>query len=400
MYDVVVVGARCAGASLAMLLARAGRRVALVDRAQFPSDTLSTHFLWQRGASRLEAWGLLDRLRDRGCEPITQITFDVGPLQMCGIGPPVGGVAETYCPRRSVLDTLLMEAAVEAGVELIEGFVVTDVVATDGRVGGVRGHQRGAPERSLLARLVVGADGLHSVVAARVGARPYRQYPALTGVYYSYWRDVPGRAASFHARPGRLVLVWPTNDGLTLVSVAWPAADFSEVRSDVEGGFRGSLAMVPGLAERIGTGKRVQRFAGTADLPNLYRSSAGAGWALAGDAGHHKDPSTGMGMSDAFVAAELLAHAVHENLDDPGRLDAALACYQEQRDASTANGYELTLKTAQLAPLPSRLEAHYRSAAGHPEGVEAIFGVLGGTVPVREVFRSPRAGPRAHGRAT
>src|SRR5260370_55054 len=121
MHDAVVVGARCAGAPLAMLLARRGHRVALVDRAQFPSDTISTHFLWQRGGARLQAWGLLDRLRDRGCEPIRKVTFDFGPVALSG---PVGGVAETYCPRRTVLDKLLVDAAVEAGAELYEGVTV------------------------------------------------------------------------------------------------------------------------------------------------------------------------------------------------------------------------------------------------------------------------------------
>src|SRR4051812_1985173 len=144
MYDVVVVGARCAGASLAMLLARAGHRVALVDRASFPSDTMSTHFLWQRGAARLQSWGLLDQLEKRGCAPIREITFDVGPVQMSGIGPPVGGAVHTYCPRRTVLDAMLVEAAVESGAELIEGFVVDDVVWSEGRVVGITGHRRAA----------------------------------------------------------------------------------------------------------------------------------------------------------------------------------------------------------------------------------------------------------------
>lgn len=127
-YDVIVVGARCAGASLAMLVARAGHRVALIDRASFPSDTMSTHFLWQRGAARLAEWGLLQRLENNGCAPIRQITFDVGPVQLSGIGPPVGAVAVTYCPRRTVLDAMLVQAAVEAGAELAEGFVIRDVL--------------------------------------------------------------------------------------------------------------------------------------------------------------------------------------------------------------------------------------------------------------------------------
>src|SRR5580692_7406211 len=118
MYDVVIVGARCAGASLAMLLARRGRRVALVDRAEFPSDTISTHFLWPQGAARLASWGLLDRLRSRGCEPIPVLTFDFGSVVLTGRVPSVQGVSAAYCPRRTVLDSLLVEAAAEAGVEV------------------------------------------------------------------------------------------------------------------------------------------------------------------------------------------------------------------------------------------------------------------------------------------
>src|ERR1700730_433142 len=121
MYDVIVVGARCAGSSLAMLLARRGYRVALVDRAVFPSDTLSTHFLWPRGGARLRAWGVLDRLIARGCEPIQELSVDFGPVTLTGQAPAVDGVGEPYCPRRTVLDKLLVDAAVEAGAELFDG---------------------------------------------------------------------------------------------------------------------------------------------------------------------------------------------------------------------------------------------------------------------------------------
>src|ERR1700680_3339878 len=124
MYDAIVVGARCAGASLGMLLARRGHRVALVDRAVFPSDTLSTHFLWQRGAARLQAWGLLDRLRARGCQPIDELVVDFGPVVLTGSGPAVEGVSATYCPRRTILDKLFVDAAIESGAALFEGVAV------------------------------------------------------------------------------------------------------------------------------------------------------------------------------------------------------------------------------------------------------------------------------------
>jgi len=390
MYDVIVVGARCAGASLAMQLARVGHRVALVDRTAFPSDTMSTHFLWQRGAARLETWGLLDRLQARGCTPIREITFDVGPVQLCGAGPAVGGVADTYSPRRTVLDALLVDAAVESGAELIEGFTVSELLWSDGRVVGVRGHPRGRAESSMRARIVVGADGLHSTVAKAVGARVYRQHPPLTGVLYSYWSGLTSLGASFHARPGRLILVWPTNDEMTCIYVAWPHREFRQARNDAEHNFRAALALVPGLADAVASGHREQRFVGTDDLPNYYRTSAGPGWALAGDAGHHRDPSTGMGMSDAFVAAELLAEAIHEGLIGQRPMDDAVADYQQRRDVLTANGSELALSTARMAPLSARLEAFYRDVADQPEVVRQIFGVLGGTIPVGDLYSATR----------
>ncbi len=387
MDDVIVVGARCAGAPLAMLLARAGHKVALADRASFPSDTMSTHFLWQRGAARLHAWGLLGPLQARGCAPIRQITFDTGPVQLTGIGPAVGGVAETYCPRRTVLDALLVEAAAQAGAELIDGFVVSDLLWSDGRAAGVRGHAAGsAAESTMRAAIVVGADGLHSTVARKAGARAYRSHPPLTAGYYSYWSGISHLSASFHARPGRLILTWPTNDDLTCIYVGWPHEEFRHVRADVEGSFHAALKLVPGLQEAVESGRREQRFAGTGDLPNLYRESAGPGWALAGNAGHHKDPSSGMGMSDAFLAADLLAGAIHDGLTGRQPMDAALAGYQTERDLLTANGFELTLATARLAALPARHQALYQTAADQPDLACRIFGVLGGSIPMADVY--------------
>jgi flavin-dependent dehydrogenase len=389
VYDVVVVGARCGGAPLAMLLARAGHRVALVDRASFPSDTMSTHFLWQRGTARLQAWGLLAPLRTRGCAPIRQITFDPGPVQISGIGPAVEGAADTYCPRRTVLDALLVEAAAESGAELIERFTVDDILWSQGRVTGVRGHHPGSAATSLRAAVVVGADGVHSGIARRVGARAYREHPPLTAVYYSYWSGIRGLGASFHARPGQLILVWPTNDDLTCIYAAWPRQDFHQVRRDIEGRFHSAMDLVPRLREAAATGHREARFTGTGDLPNFYRASAGPGWALAGDAGHHKDPCTGMGIADAFLSADLLADAIHQALAGHQPMDQALACYQQRRDTLTANGFELTLSTARFAPLSPRLEALYRTAADQPDIARHVFGVLGGSIPLTDLHTMP-----------
>lgn len=238
--------------------------------------------------------------------------------------------------------------------------------------------------------MVVGADGLHSSVARRVAARAYREHAPLTAVYYSYWSGLQHLGASFHSRPGRLILVWPTNDKLTCIYVAWPRRQFHQVRADVAGSFRAALELVPALYEAVASGRQEERFTGTGDLPNLYRTSTGPGWALAGDAGHHKDPSTGMGISDAFLAAELLAEAIHDGLAGRRPMDDALAGYQRRRDALTADGFELALNTGMLAPLSARTEAFYRAATDQPEVIRKVFGVLGGSIPREDVYPDAR----------
>lgn len=125
MFDAIVVGARCAGSPTAMLLARRGYRVLLLDRARFPSDTISTHWIWPPGVACLKRWGLLDRVVASNCPPIRSLGLDLGAFVLTGVLPAVEGVDEMYAPRRTVLDKLLLDAAAEAGAEVREGFAVT-----------------------------------------------------------------------------------------------------------------------------------------------------------------------------------------------------------------------------------------------------------------------------------
>ena len=166
MYDAIIVGARCAGAPTAMLLARTGRKVLLLDRAEFPSDTLSTHYIHQPGVAALNRWGLLGKLAATGCPPIRDFTLDLGPFALHGSPPPIPGADAAYSPRRHILDRILVVAAAQAGAEVRERFAVAEVLFEDGRAVGVRSPD-GHVER---ARMVIGADGRHSLVARAVQA--------------------------------------------------------------------------------------------------------------------------------------------------------------------------------------------------------------------------------------
>ena len=275
-YDVIVVGARCAGSPTAMLLARRGYRVLVVDRATFPSDTVSTHIIHPPGMAALQRWGLRSGLQATGCPPIDTYAFDFGPITLAG-APGTDASPVAYAPRRTVLDKLLVDAAVAAGAEVREGFTVTEIVRDGGRVIGIRGHGRDGRTITEQAQVVVGADGWRSTVAEAVAPDTYHQKPRLLALYYSYWSGLPmsGRFETY-VRPERGIAAWPTNDDLTVVIVGWPYAEFEANKTDVEGNFLKTLAVVPAFADRVAAGTREERFAGMA-TPNSFRSSVGSG---------------------------------------------------------------------------------------------------------------------------
>jgi 2-polyprenyl-6-methoxyphenol hydroxylase-like FAD-dependent oxidoreductase len=381
MYDAIVVGARAAGSPTAMLLARRGHRVLLVDRASFPSDTLSTHYIHQPGIARLRRWGLLDRLVQTGCPPVSGMRFDVGPFALAAAPPPSDGVAEGYCPRRTVLDSLLLEAASEAGAEVRTGASVDELVLDDGAVAGVR--VQGAEER---ARVVVGADGRNSFVARAVQAPEYDRRPGRTCAYYSYWAGAQSEGAELFPRDGRMIITGPTNDGLQIVVVFWPREEFKAIRADVEKSFLAAVALAPSLAERLAAGERVDRFYGIGELPFWYRKPFGPGWALVGDAGFHKDPVTAQGITDAFRDAELLADALDAGFTGAGSLEAALGRYERTRNEETRGLYELTYDLASLAAPPPEQQALFGALRDNEEEAGRFFGVIAGTVRPDEFF--------------
>ncbi len=386
MYDAIVVGARCAGSPVAMLLARKGYRVLVVDKSSFPSNIMSTHYIHQAGTLKLQQWGLLDQVAASNCPPMTAMRFDVGPFALTGTPPPAGDVAVAYCPRRTVIDTLLVQAAVAAGAELREHFTV-DAVCMDGdRVTGIRGHAHGGATVTEQARIVIGADGLHSLVAKAVQAPTYHETPALTCGYYAYWSGVPAVGAELYPRDRRFIVSFPTNDGLTCIAVQWAHADFHQFRTDIAGNFMQTLELAPELLERVRGGVREERFMGTADLPNFFRVPSGPGWALVGDAGYHQDPNTGLGISNAFRDADFLAEAIDAGFSGRTTIDDALAGYEERRNVAAMPLYDFTMQLASLEPPPPEMQQLFGALRGNQPDTNRFFGLIAGTTSIADYF--------------
>jgi flavin-dependent dehydrogenase len=335
-YDAVVVGGRVAGASTALLLARAGAKVALVDRGRYGSDTVSTHALMRGGVLQLLRWGLLDRVVASGAPPVhrTHFHYPGGDSVHISIRA-AAGVDALYAPRRQVLDRILVDAAVAAGVEVRHDTTVTAVRRDEtGRVRGVSTVDARRRSADLDAAVVIGADGVRSRVAAEVGAPVLRQGRTAGAVLYRYLTGVEADGYEWaygdHAASGLI----PTHDGAVCVFVSTTPDRMRRLRrKGPEAAFDALLhAAHPGVAERAAPGRPVGRIRGWAGVPGHVRASAGPGWALVGDAGYFKDPCTAHGITDALRDAELLADHVLEWQAGMTPEPVAMARYQRTRD--------------------------------------------------------------------
>jgi flavin-dependent dehydrogenase len=377
-YDLIVVGARCAGSPTAMLLAREGYEVLVVDRASFPSDTISTHLVHAPGVAALRRWGLLERAV-AGCQPIETYAFDFGPFTISG------RPGTAYAPRRTVLDAVLVEAAAEAGAEMRQRFTVSEVLVEDGRVTGIRGRGKGGRTVTERARVVVGADGLHSLVARAVRTEQYQEKPQLLCGYYAYWSDLPADGFETYDRPNRAFAAWPTNDDLTLVIGGWPFREFAANRGDIEGNYLATLGTVPAFAERLRGARRESRIVGTA-VPNYFRKPYGPGWALVGDAGYNKDFITAQGIQDAFRDAELCVTALHQAFSGARPFDDAMREYQSGRDGAVLPMYEFTAELASLEPPPPEMQQLLAAVSGNQDAMDGFARVTAGVTSPADFF--------------
>ena len=355
-HDVVIVGARCAGAATARLLAQRGHDVLVLDRAHFPSDTLSTHAIARGGVVQLARWGLLDAVLDSGAPAIRQTAFHMGGATIRRTVKDRAGVDLLVAPRRHVLDPLLLDAAHVTGAAVRTGVTVRDVVRNDGgRVVGVLAQDGTGRSLEVRARFVVGADGVTSRVARAVDAPMAWVERSLGATHYAYFEgDWP--AMEYYVGDGAFAGIFPTNDGQACIWVCMPADHAELIRRQAPSLEAAFTTMVdrasPALRERL-RDRRASDVRGTMRLPNHVRRCVGQGWALVGDAGYHRDPVTGHGITDALRDAELLACALDRSLrrDEPEMW--ALQAYQAERDEMIADIFRITVALAEFPP-PNR----------------------------------------------
>lgn len=388
MYDAIVVGARVAGSSTAMLLGRRGYRVLLLEKAELGTDTMSTLYLQPGAMARLERWGLLHALAATGCPPIERWRWTLGKTTLVGFPWNEDGVTRGYAPRRTVLDPLLARDAERSGVELRTRCTFEDVVRDEaGAVVGVRASTQQGTTVVERARIVIGADGMRSRVAEAVGAPRYVDKPGLACGYYSFYSGVPTDGMEIHFEDGLATTLLPTNEGLTLVWGGWVAARFHEYRADIEGNLLRTLDTA-GMGERVRAGRREERFTGFASVPTFFRQSHGDGWALVGDAGYTKDPVTAQGIADALRYAESLADAAHAGLSGARPMPSALADYQRARDERATAAADWTYRTSSLKPPSDRMAVVLGALAGNAEHTSRFMGLNACTVSAQE-FLAP-----------
>lgn len=385
-----------------MLLARKGYRVLMVDRSTFPSDVLSTHFLWPHGASYLNRWGLLDKvLQTTPSHSILNFVND--GIALTGSVPielvqryfrqlhgDDAGVTNRYLSvRRRVLDQVLVDGAVAAGVEFREGVAVEELIREGDCVVGVRCRTRDGVRSTERARIVVGADGRNSFVARALSLPKFDERPRCTFAYWSYFSGFDLEIGHLHRR-GRLGMgVVPTNFGQNMTLVWGPSAWAHAFRRDVAGNFQRAIDFV---SPQIGAvvreqGRREERFFGTLDQAAFLRPLFGDGWVLVGDAESFKDQCTAIGMTHAFRDAELASTALDSWLSGREPVEQALRRYEKRRRSQSAAAYyDHVCTLAEMRPLRHDELQLFALLRGNQPQIDRFIATHADVAPVSEFF--------------
>lgn len=384
-FDVVIVGARCAGSPLALLLARAGLRVCVLDRAHFPSDTASTHLLQPRGVDVLDRLGVLPAVLAAGAAPVDGISlvFDDVTIEADGNGEGNPGV----CVRRLILDDLLVQAAQDAGADVRTRTGVTGLLRDRGRVTGVE-----TSTGPIFATVVVGADGRHSTVARAVGAAEYHVSAPGRLLTWAYYEGVSERGSRLKiGRRGDLAfLAAPTDNELFMVGVAPAMSEKDRFLRERGAYFDVALQQFPEVAVELAGARRVGPVRTVPDWYGYFRTAAGPGWVLTGDAGHFKDPTPGQGISDALQHAEELADALIGSIDSERELDTALAEFWRRRDDDCYDMYWFAADMGAAGPLSPLIRAVMRDIANDRRASADLLAVLNRQLRPADLFGADR----------
>jgi flavin-dependent dehydrogenase len=395
LFDVVIVGARCAGSPLATMLARRGLEVAVIEQATFPRSTLSSHCVQADSLAFLNRLGVLDRIRGTGAPFMSRTDTRLEDFRMVEDFPQrAGDVGGAACVRRQTLDPILGDAAMAAGASMRMGTRVTGLLTERGRVAGVR-----TSEGDLRARLVVGADGRTSTVATNTGARKYNVTTNERRYYWTYFAgaDLSGTPTFvFHRWGDRHIFAAPTDDGLYLVGVSPQRHEHEQFRADLDGSVMRHVRSCQPVARVLANARRASKIYGILRFEGYFREPSGPGWVLVGDAGHFKDPAAGRGIGDAFRQVETLVPRIVAGLRQDGpSLDASMAEWGRWRDRAYHEYYWLAADIGRAGPLravvPAVIERLHRRGQAHrfldlfshrtgPSDVLTPAGILAGAV--------------------
>ncbi len=384
MYDLIIVGGRIAGATTAMLAAREGLKTLFIDRHDFPSDTLSTSYIHQSGCALLKRWGLLNKIAESGCPPITETKIRCDEVTILGTVSKDQEQREAYAPRRYILDKIIIDAAVAAGAEFRSKCRLESVETVDGKVRCVSLKTSAGTVMTEQCKVLIGADGMRSSVAQMLEIPFFRKDPTLTCVYYGFW-DGLDQCYQLYEGYQRWLGVIPTNHS-TLVVTYFPQSEFHRIRKSPLTFYTEAVkTLAPEVAAKMQSARRIGKLWGTGDQWNYFRKANGKNWALVGDAAIHKDSLTALGITDALTHAETLIKLLSPCLKSNGDLKVVLEEYSRAIIASTTPGYEDTLSLANPQERVNRKRL-LKALLGKPQCIETYFDALGGLCEPEKLF--------------
>ena len=376
-YDAIVVGARCAGSPTAMLLAQRGYTVLLIDRDSFPSNMpTSTHLIHPMGVSFLRRWGVHDAIAARTA-PITRWRVDLQGHILDGAPPEADdGNGVSYSPRRDLLDSELVDAAVAAGAELRQETTLVGLLTANNRVTGVRLKDSSGSEYEEAARIVIGADGPASMVARETDAVETYAEPVVQSNIWTYWRGVPLDHVQLYFREKAGAFAMPSSDGTVLIAANLMIDDFARARPDRDGAYHAMLERVaPELEAMTQEGEQADKLF-AACTRAFVRRAWGPGWVLVGDAGIKKDPVTAQGITATFICADMLARSLDAGLSGECEVDEALDAYEQERDEQMIPHWDFTARLSHFDRLTPEQDAMYERIATDRTAVRDLFGVV------------------------